>query len=853
MSVDHAIGKSIAKHKFREFSKLTKDEHSMLQWNMKNVEYALGANITDLSMKFWDSDERHAFEGDHVLLKEGYSTVVEYMVEKLKEYGGKKFKVELDFPIGKVEYARRSTTEKYQDRSKRKLVDLSDTCCITSEDGQRSVKVDFVVCTLPLGVLKHALSGESENGLHGKNVEFEPPLPLSKCDSINTVGFGLLDKLYLQFPTAFWRGPLGLAGDKYLFGNSSGFNSHHYMFTDMGLTLGEEGDSPPILMTLISGKEAVHCEMLSDEAIVKEAMATLGEILSPIEVPSPIAFKRTKWGMDKFARGCYTFLPPGATDQDFNMLQSPVNGNGDSLVLEGSETMRLFFAGEHTTALHPSMAHGAMLTGIRAAKEILSSVNFTFRNDKTTDRLIPVALFRRDNPKTPLQCNLCHEMGSRVREGSLLALKKGARQVLVHNNCAEFSPEVEVNEGQWSNVIKCVNRGKSLTCYLCGRSGATIGCTHPHCFKVYHYSCSEDTGWRFDREGKVFYCEQHRSPPEGNDADRVSLAFYKSKTPHAVFRCFLCGGSDKDGDAGKLHAYQRRNKRILVHEKCARYTTIVDTKEDDESRMGVEFANIFEAIEKAGTCSKCGRHGATIGCSLCDLTYHYPCALETGWKSGKRGSKFLCECHRRNAKPSSASGANDDFNANGSAPAGAQNIMFSHALFAGASNRAAKQAQVPSNSEIGGTELKDQESRDKLDISSSSSSDSEESVQSHDGIFKRLNKDLPLTSTPELKDGLAASKEAKLTRLGLKASWGIGFVAKKDFASGKYFLTIRKTTAGNRDVEDGQIVKSLSGVEIGASDRGTFKKVLDFLKEQVEIKLEVYPKPAIAEPDAVAS
>jgi len=198
--------------------------------------------------------------------------------------------------------------------------------------------------------------------------------------------------------------------------------------------------------------------------------------------------------------------------------------------------MRLFFAGEHTTALHPSMAHGAMLSGIRAAKEIVSSVSFTFRNDKQDDRTLPIAIFRHDNPNIPLQCALCHEMGSRVREGPLLALKRGARQVLVHNNCAEFSPEVEVYEGQWRNVIKAVNRGKTFPCSLCDRTGATIGCTHPNCYRVFHFSCSEDTGWRFERDGKVYYCDLHRKLPEGDAADRVSLEFYKSKMSHPVMR-----------------------------------------------------------------------------------------------------------------------------------------------------------------------------------------------------------------------------------------------------------------------------------------------------------------------------
>jgi lysine-specific histone demethylase 1 len=89
-------------------------------------------------------------------------------------------------------------------------------------------------------------------------------------------------------------------------------------------------------------------------------MEVLRSLFSLIVVPEPVAFKITRWGSDPFARGSYTFLAPGTTDQDFEMLQSPVNGNGDSLQLEGTETMRLFMAGEHTTALHPSMAHGAL-------------------------------------------------------------------------------------------------------------------------------------------------------------------------------------------------------------------------------------------------------------------------------------------------------------------------------------------------------------------------------------------------------------------------------------------------------------------------------------------------------------
>jgi Flavin containing amine oxidoreductase/PHD-like zinc-binding domain len=843
ISIDHAIGKAISKHKFGEFSKLSKDEHIMLQWNMKNVEYALGANISDLSMKFWDSDERHAFEGDHVLLREGYSTIVDYMVKKIETYGNSKFKPMLNFPIGKVEYARRSTTQQYQDEQERKLVELSDSCCVTSEDESTGVKCDFVVCTLPLGVLKHAVASPTTDRVEGsgrgsEGVVFEPPLPMSKQDSINTVGFGLLNKLYLQFPSAFWRKPLGLEGDNYLFGNSSGINPYYYMFTDLGMTLGEEDDCPPILMTLVSGKEAVHCEMLTEQEMVREALEALGEILKPIKVPAPVAVRRTKWGMDKFSRGCYTFLPPGATDQDFNMLQSPLNGNGDSLLLEGSETMRMFFAGEHTTALHPSMAHGAMLSGIRAAKEIVSTLSFSFRSDKASDRLIPVALFRRDNPDTPLQCNLCHETGSRVREGSLLALKRGARQVLVHNNCAEYSPEVEVYEGQWRHVIKAVNRGKALTCTLCNRTGATIGCTHQNCFRVYHFSCSEDTGWRFDREGKVYYCDLHRKNPKGNEADRVSLKFYKSKTANAVLRCFLCGGADDDDKTGKLLAFQRQNRRVLVHEKCARFTTVVDTKEDTESRMGIEFHNIFDAIEKATTCAKCSRHGATVGCHSCHLCYHYPCALETAWNGGKKGRKFYCEYHQKHRPKNGVS------NKSG---------IFQHALFSLPSSEGADTTSAPSNSDIGSAALLKSDSREEFFISDDSS-DSDGSSFCH--VID--NADVPLMATSELSavelsEKLAEEKNVRVTRHSETALWSFSLVAKKIAGHGKdYVLAVgNKTSHAMKGLEGGQVILSINEVEVGTSSLRTFKDVLSYLGTQVDLHLIV--KPALTKPDATVS
>jgi lysine-specific histone demethylase 1 len=496
LSVDCEIGKAIARYRIRDFSKLTTTEQRMLLWNIKNVEYAIGANLNMMSTKYWDADDRHAFDGDHVLIREGYSKVVEHVFEDLKSLGPDRFEFFLNFPVGRVEYGRKSASVPYgRDRlgRERQLSELSDTCSVTSEDENETKFFDFVVCAVPLGVLKESIE-KAKEAKYDKKISFQPNLPFTKIDAISNVGFGLLNKLYLRFPNPFWRVPgFFKSKDDCLFGNVTGVNPQHYMFFDIGRRLGSDDDAPAILMSLVSGKEAVALEFLTNEEVVKEAMDTLRSIFSvpSIVVPDPISSKVTRWGKDRFSRGSYSYLPPGSTDQDFHLLQSPVNANGDSLLLEGTEVMRLFFAGEHTTALHPSMAHGAMLSGMRAAQEVFSAIQAKNKEDKDIDKVIPVAIFRHRNPSSQLQCSLCHKVGGHVREGALLAFKRGARQVLCHNNCAEFSPEVEVIDSKWKNVIRAVNRGKNFNCEQCELHGATIGCAADSCFRMFHFSCAE--------------------------------------------------------------------------------------------------------------------------------------------------------------------------------------------------------------------------------------------------------------------------------------------------------------------------------------------------------------------------
>lgn len=42
-----------------------------------------------------------------------------------------------------------------------------------------------------------------------RTVEFAPRLPARKLQAVSSLGFGLLNKVVLEFPSAFWREKLG--------------------------------------------------------------------------------------------------------------------------------------------------------------------------------------------------------------------------------------------------------------------------------------------------------------------------------------------------------------------------------------------------------------------------------------------------------------------------------------------------------------------------------------------------------------------------------------------------------------------------------------------------------------------
>lgn len=196
---------------------------------------------------------------------------------------------------------------------------------------------DRVVVTLPLGVLKRG------------DVAFDPPLPAAHQGAIARIGNGLLNKIVLAFPRPFWPPEA-----HYLRSLSSTRDNVAPELVSLQPHLGV-----PVLVALVGGSAAQRIEMLPDPAQVDLVMQALRRMYGN-GIPRPTETRVTRWSRDVFARGAYSFLPVGASLDDHAALSRPVAG-------------RIFFAGEAATTEAPSYAHGALLGGRRAAREVATS------------------------------------------------------------------------------------------------------------------------------------------------------------------------------------------------------------------------------------------------------------------------------------------------------------------------------------------------------------------------------------------------------------------------------------------------------------------------------------------------
>lgn len=304
-------------------------DHRLINWHIANLEYSNATNLHNLSLGLWDIDAGNEWEGSHTMVVGGYQSVARGLL-----HCPAPLDITTKSPVRRIKYQAGS---------------FSGPASVECEDGN-TIEADSVVCTVPLGVLKHG------------DIEFDPPVPDWKTKAIQRLGFGILNKVILVYDKIFWEadrhifGVLKDAADEHSTTQSeySGSRGRFFQWFNVTNTTGM-----PCLIALMAGDAGFDTERTSNEDLVREATETLRSVFGT-DVPYPREAVVTRWGSDPFARGSYSSAAPNMQPEDYDNMAKPL-GN-------------LFFAGEHTIGTHPATVHGAYLSGLRAASELLDEM-----------------------------------------------------------------------------------------------------------------------------------------------------------------------------------------------------------------------------------------------------------------------------------------------------------------------------------------------------------------------------------------------------------------------------------------------------------------------------------------------
>jgi monoamine oxidase len=201
------------------------------------------------------------------------------------------------------------------------------------ETTQGVLAAHAVVVTLPTNLI-----AASENF-------FNPALP-EKTEAARGLPLGLADKLFLTLTDAE-----EFAVDSRAFGSLDSAATAAYHFRPFGRPMIEAYFGGDLAAELEGGGEAAFFDFA-----VRELVGLYGgDFARRIK---PLAHHG--WARDPFAGGSYSYALPGKADGR-KILAAPVED-------------RIFFAGEACSTEDYSTAHGAYLTGIAAAEDVISAI-----------------------------------------------------------------------------------------------------------------------------------------------------------------------------------------------------------------------------------------------------------------------------------------------------------------------------------------------------------------------------------------------------------------------------------------------------------------------------------------------
>ncbi|KAJ8966263.1 hypothetical protein NQ314_003648 [Rhamnusium bicolor] len=223
-------------------------------------------------------------QGGNIVLPNGYSSILEPLRKVIP-----KDNLLVNHPVKQIKWNcnKKSTKDDSDsDDSDRTVIESPSTSRESSCEkvlSRHNVEVicdndkkfigDHVICTLPLGVLKHKV-----------NNIFQPPLPDYKLEAIDRLLFGTVDKILLEYERPFlhpnitevlllWEPEMEKNDDI-----SKNWYKKIYSFAKITETL---------ILGWISGKEAEYMETLSNDIIIETCTTILRKFLNDPFIPKP--------------------------------------------------------------------------------------------------------------------------------------------------------------------------------------------------------------------------------------------------------------------------------------------------------------------------------------------------------------------------------------------------------------------------------------------------------------------------------------------------------------------------------------------------------------------------------------
>lgn len=299
-----------------------------------------GAPLDEVSFRYWGFERE--FEGVDKVVADGYQNVLSPMHDEILQNQGS---IHLGDPVANITFE-------------------EDTQLLTIMTAAKKLySAKSCICTIPLGVLKHG------------GPTFTPSLPPRRQLAINKTGFGLLNKIVLVYPYAWWPQDAAIA---HLLQSQSGEGHPRIPASITRRALFGQSYLPitgkPALVFFIGGKDGRLLEEARDEDIKEWIHGVTSRALlnlpgAPSSAPEPTHIHVTRWNSDPFSRGSYAYI--SVSDAEDKEPASPLH------FIELSRPLwdgRLGFAGEHTESDHYASVHGAMISGWREARRVVANL-----------------------------------------------------------------------------------------------------------------------------------------------------------------------------------------------------------------------------------------------------------------------------------------------------------------------------------------------------------------------------------------------------------------------------------------------------------------------------------------------